>query len=333
MPQPVRRTRLPNVPLFSDISGRRTAVAWIWIMDAAHTILICTSVSEYAIANFGNPDPKRLFRRPLYDALDLTVSICEQVELVAHGPDHTIVNCSYRLTHCPRAKGSVSPQPQRCQYHALCENIMLACAKNQPIKLLNKTFPAFAAHFNIILTNGTAVSVATEIIVSAARYYYLRDLKQGYVGFALNAYVYLYRFHLAPSPDCDFCLVVPETVPHYLLSCPRYRRERLKLVLSLGTARLSLRRLLAVKADPRPVLRLLQLRSRNTEPAELVPTPPFAADGHPLTRPHALENQTTNSGPPSSSNKRSIDGQHMEVFVDNRIEYEVGVDVKHDDHM
>jgi ribonuclease HI len=71
---------------------------------------------------------------------------------------------------------------------------------------------------------------------------------------ALNAY--LYRFHLAPSPDCELCLV-PETVPHYLLLCPHYRRQRLDLVLKLGTARLSLRRLLAAKSDSKPVLRFV----------------------------------------------------------------------------
>ncbi|KAJ6572192.1 hypothetical protein B0H19DRAFT_879913, partial [Mycena capillaripes] len=73
--------------------------------------------------------------------------------------------------------------------------------------------------------------------------------------FALNTY--LYRFHLAPSPDCDLCLV-PETVPHFLISCPRYRCKCLKLILSLGMARLSLRRLLAVKSDPKPVLRFVR---------------------------------------------------------------------------
>ncbi|KAJ7651919.1 hypothetical protein B0H17DRAFT_409570 [Mycena rosella] len=34
---------------------------------------------------------------------------------------------------------------------------------------------------------------------------------------ALNAF--LFRFHLAPSPDCPLCFV-PETVPHFLLTCP-----------------------------------------------------------------------------------------------------------------
>ncbi|KAJ7301422.1 hypothetical protein DFH08DRAFT_630928, partial [Mycena albidolilacea] len=33
--------------------------------------------------------------------------------------------------------------------------------------------------------------------------------------------VFLYRFHLAPSPDCPLCWVL-KTVSHYLLTCPRF---------------------------------------------------------------------------------------------------------------
>ncbi|KAJ6610965.1 hypothetical protein B0H10DRAFT_1652619, partial [Mycena sp. CBHHK59/15] len=40
----------------------------------------------------------------------------------------------------------------------------------------------------------------------------LTQLRTTHIG--LNAY--LYRFHLAPSPNCTLCLV-PETVPHFLL--------------------------------------------------------------------------------------------------------------------
>jgi hypothetical protein len=76
---------------------------------------------------------------------------------------------------------------------------------------------------------------------------------------ALNTY--LYRFHLAPSPDCELCLV-PESVPHYLLLCPRFRRQRLGLILNLGTARLSLRRLLGAKSDLKPVLRFVRDTNR-----------------------------------------------------------------------
>ncbi|KAJ7712194.1 hypothetical protein DFH07DRAFT_763401, partial [Mycena maculata] len=62
----------------------------------------------------------------------------------------------------------------------------------------------------------------------------------------LNAF--LFRFHLAPpQTDCALCLV-PETVPHFLLACPRFRPQRLALIMRLGTARLQ--RLLATKSDP-----------------------------------------------------------------------------------
>jgi ribonuclease HI len=45
----------------------------------------------------------------------------------------------------------------------------------------------------------------------------LTQLHMAHIG--LN--VFLYRFHLAPSPDCPLCLV-PETVSHYLLTCSRF---------------------------------------------------------------------------------------------------------------
>ncbi|KAJ7480774.1 cytochrome P450 [Mycena latifolia] len=77
----------------------------------------------------------------------------------------------------------------------------------------------------------------------------LTQLRTAHAG--LNAY--LYRFHLTPSPDCPLCLV-PETVGHFLLTCPRFRRQRLCLIMKLGTARLSLRLLLAAKSDHKPVL-------------------------------------------------------------------------------
>ncbi|KAJ7683119.1 hypothetical protein B0H17DRAFT_942155, partial [Mycena rosella] len=50
----------------------------------------------------------------------------------------------------------------------------------------------------------------------------LTQLRTGHI--ALDAY--LYRLHLALSPDCP----VPESVPHLFLACPAQRRHRLRLV-------------------------------------------------------------------------------------------------------
>jgi hypothetical protein len=77
----------------------------------------------------------------------------------------------------------------------------------------------------------------------------LTQLRTGHIG--LNAH--LFRFHLAPSPDCALCFV-PETVSHFLLACPLYHRARRALITRLGTARLSLRLLLSSKAEHKPTL-------------------------------------------------------------------------------
>ncbi|KAJ7770365.1 hypothetical protein B0H14DRAFT_3509281 [Mycena olivaceomarginata] len=78
----------------------------------------------------------------------------------------------------------------------------------------------------------------------------LTQLRTGHIG--LNAY--LHRFKLAPSPLCPHCLTPPESVPHFLLFCPAHRSHRLRLIARIGSARLSLRSLLASKVDAAPVL-------------------------------------------------------------------------------
>ncbi|KAJ7681424.1 hypothetical protein B0H17DRAFT_943095 [Mycena rosella] len=85
----------------------------------------------------------------------------------------------------------------------------------------------------------------------------LTQLRTAHVG--LNTY--LFRFHLAPSPDCALCLI-PEMVPHFLLSCPLCRRQRIALIQRLGTTRLSLRCLIAAKVDPKPTLEVVRSTGR-----------------------------------------------------------------------
>ena len=43
------------------------------------------------------------------------------------------------------------------------------------------SFPSFAAKFRILFTSGLILSAVTDIYVSVARYWYLRNLKEGYV--------------------------------------------------------------------------------------------------------------------------------------------------------
>ncbi|KAF7354484.1 putative RNA-directed DNA polymerase from transposon X-element [Mycena venus] len=77
----------------------------------------------------------------------------------------------------------------------------------------------------------------------------LTQLRTGHIG--LNAH--LHRIGIALSPTCAHCSAL-ETIPHFLLACPAYRRQRLQLIVQLGTARLTVKRLLAVKSDHKTVL-------------------------------------------------------------------------------
>lgn len=49
---------------------------------------------------------------------------------------------------------------------------------------------------------------------------------------------------------------------HHLISFPMYRSQPLNLIRRLGTARLSLRLLLATKSDPKPVLQFVRKTGR-----------------------------------------------------------------------
>ncbi|KAJ6619923.1 hypothetical protein B0H10DRAFT_1792807, partial [Mycena sp. CBHHK59/15] len=47
--------------------------------------------------------------------------------------------------------------------------------------------------------------------------------------------MYLHHFNLATSALCSSCLV-PELVPHFLLSCPMYQPQCVCLISCLGSA-------------------------------------------------------------------------------------------------
>ncbi|KAJ7243846.1 hypothetical protein B0H12DRAFT_1022901 [Mycena haematopus] len=90
----------------------------------------------------------------------------------------------------------------------------------------------------------------------------LTQLRTGHI--SLNAFLYRFKlgfrpgpghhyFKLAPSPLCPHC-PVPESVPHFLLSCPAHHTHRLRLMTRRGTARLTLRSLLSAKNDAAAVL-------------------------------------------------------------------------------
>ncbi|KAJ6500559.1 hypothetical protein C8R45DRAFT_1210320 [Mycena sanguinolenta] len=142
-------------------------VGWIWILDAVHTIAVCASVWSYAIAHFGNPE----FTTQIVPTLAVTVATT------------AITTFSVNIFYAWRIH-----KMSRANWWLTAPIVLLAISRiglafvTTTEMILTKNFPAFAAGFNIVLTSGMSVSAATDIIVSAARYYYLRNLKQGYSG-------------------------------------------------------------------------------------------------------------------------------------------------------
>jgi len=58
----------------------------------------------------------------------------------------------------------------------------------------------------------------------------LAQLRTGHCGLKY----YLWRFKIADNPECNKCGYEKETVEHFLLECPAYRKERWELSKKVG---------------------------------------------------------------------------------------------------
>ncbi|KAJ7837083.1 hypothetical protein B0H14DRAFT_3141602 [Mycena olivaceomarginata] len=268
----------------SDAVRYKLLVGWIWMLDAAHTLTICTSVWSYAITNFGDPDYTKQIVPSLAATVAFTAITTLSVNIFYGWRIHKMSKSNWWLTG-PIMLLAIT-------------RVGLAFVTTTEM-ILTKTFPAFAAGFNIVLTCGMSVSAVTDIIVSIARYYYLRNLKQGYSGtqevvdavvvFTLNDGILTCAVAIAAI---IFLLRMPDNFVwlgiYFVIG---------KLFSNSALATLNLRNWYRHR-PPRPM-------------------------GIPMTRPQAL---TSHSGAhASSSDKRAMDTPHMEVFVDQQVEYNVAV--------
>lgn len=73
---------------------------------------------------------------------------------------------------------------------------------------------------------------------------------------------YLHRINRAATPLCPACEMYPETVHHYLLSCPAYERARMALFYEVGRPAKSITSLLTSKKLIRPLFRFIHSTGR-----------------------------------------------------------------------
>ncbi|KAJ7207520.1 hypothetical protein GGX14DRAFT_698190 [Mycena pura] len=272
-------------------------VTWVWLFDAAHTILICTSIWQYAVNNFTNPNFVEEIVPTLAINVAMTAITTVTVNVFYAWRIHKMSNGNWALTWLIGA--------------LLFARTGLALVTTVEM-ILTKTFANFAANFNTVLTAGLSVSAATDIVVSLARYYYLRNLQQGYSGSQemVDAVVVF-----TINDGCLTCAVVIATITCLL----RMPDNFIWLGIYFTIAKLY----------SNSVLATLNLRNwyRHQRPM-----------GIPLThqRPQAFRSTITshNASRVSSDRKRNnlrptkeIDSPSptMQVFVDQQVEYNVTV--------
>ncbi|KAF5384025.1 hypothetical protein D9757_006942 [Collybiopsis confluens] len=169
------------------------------------------------------------------------------------------------------------------------------------------TFPKFAAHFKIVFTAGLVLSALTDVVISCARYYYLRNLKEGYSATqeVVDAVVVF-----TINDGILTCAVVIVTVwmvmPNNFVYLGLYFCIS-KLYSNSALATLNLRNW--YRHRPRP-LGLSMLRTTAS------------------TRLHNGDVPVANQILPSPTMRKPAlsgnDPDRMEVFIDRRVEYNVG---------
>ncbi|KAJ7611583.1 hypothetical protein FB45DRAFT_311425 [Roridomyces roridus] len=286
----------------SDQLRYKLLVAWIWLTDTTHTILICVAVWEFAISHYGDRAAIDTIFPSLAALVAITAIITISVNVFYGWRIHKMSRQNWWITG-PIAFLSIA-------------RVGLAFTTSTEM-ILSKTFTNFNDNFKLLLTCGLAVSAATDILVSAARYYYLRNLKQGYmmtqevvdgiVIFTLNDGALTCAVVIA----CIICL----------LNMPR-NFVWLGIYFTIA------------KFYSNSVLATLNLRNwYRHRPVRPMPL------GIAMTRPPGVTGTNSIKAPSVAVDKRSppSDEGHtrMEVFVDHQVEYNVGDFVRgnldHDD--
>ncbi|KAJ6543993.1 hypothetical protein B0H19DRAFT_1267303 [Mycena capillaripes] len=134
-----------------DALHYKCLVAWIWITDTGHTIAICTTIWQCVVRNFENPEK-------LHEIVIATMNANPYVLHV----ENTQELGGFTLLF------------------GLADFLILGFFIASEM-LIAENWATIAAHFKVVEISGWAVSGATDVVISAARYYYLHELKQGYI--------------------------------------------------------------------------------------------------------------------------------------------------------
>ncbi|KAJ3994338.1 hypothetical protein F5050DRAFT_528569 [Lentinula boryana] len=150
----------------SDALSYKFLVGWIWIIDAVHTTVFCASMWRHLIVGFGNVETVVEF----FPTDMVTVAITAVTALSVNG------FYGWRLYKMSKHNWwLVGPI-------ALFSVVQIGLAFTDAAALMKTTrFPEIPDKFKNIFVANIIVSATTDIIIAAARYYYIRKIKlQGF---------------------------------------------------------------------------------------------------------------------------------------------------------
>ncbi|KAJ7623425.1 hypothetical protein FB45DRAFT_1061340 [Roridomyces roridus] len=314
----------------SDAQQYKLLVVWLWASDAVHTVLIGTSIWHYLISNFANPDIVKEIFPPIAVVVSLTALITLSVNTFYGWRIHR------RELHCPVYESLNFPLVSKQNWWlttpiAFLSIIRVGLAVATTTEMfIERTFPAFGGKFKGLFTSGLAISAITDIIVSAARYYYLRIVRQGY-SMSHEAVDSVLVFTI--NDGCLTCAVVLASIACWL-SMPH---NFVYLAIYFSIAKLYSNSVLATYAARQLYLHILisqcSLNLRNWYRHRYIGSRPIgiqmkrpnnAAEQNALT-PATGTNSLPTHGRLPSAERNGLPGK-MEVFVDvdHQVEYSVG---------
>ncbi|KAE9386452.1 hypothetical protein BT96DRAFT_1006076 [Gymnopus androsaceus JB14] len=277
----------------SDAFRYKALVGWIWITDAVHTILICTTMWRYLIQGFANPDTVNI----IFPTIAITVAMTAIITLSLWQSSFygwRIYRMSKRNWWLTGPIAFLSVVRASLAFTSSAEMIM------------TKTFPEFTFKFKILFTSGLSLSVVTDVLVSGARYYYLRSLQQGY---SRTQEVVDAVMVFTINDGISTCAVVIATITFWLAMPNNFIYLGIYFTIA--------------KFYSNSVLATLNLRNwyRHrytwTHPIGLSIRKNGTTDGNERSHRKPISNDPTNK-------HDGIDDGRVEVFIDRQVEYTVG---------
>ncbi|KAJ3853944.1 hypothetical protein EV368DRAFT_81092 [Lentinula lateritia] len=167
----------------SDALRYKVLVGWIWVLDVVHTVLLCTTMWRYIIVDFGNE--VALFE--ILPTAAAEISITAITTLTVNGYHTPFSSSPFFDSIKLQTLNAYANQNITVSKHnwwligpiAFLSVSQVGLSFTSTVGLLPANTINEERKFQIVFIASLAVSAASDVLISVARYYYLRNLKQG----------------------------------------------------------------------------------------------------------------------------------------------------------